>query len=89
MGPNMRGEDEGHGGVYVWESVCAQQGKGAMVEEEEKEEGGCCGIIHTACLSAERKALDRLRQPHRENVCTENTPTHTLRSAATIRAPPP
>lgn len=75
MGPNRRGEDGGHGGVYVWESVCAQQGKGATAEGRG--------------LNAERKALDRLRKPHIENACTENTPTHTLRFAVTIRAPPP
>lgn len=34
MGTNIKGKDGGHGGVYVWESVCAQQGKGATVEEE-------------------------------------------------------
>lgn len=36
VGPNTRGEDGGHGGVYVWESVCAQQAKGATAEEEEE-----------------------------------------------------
>lgn len=30
LGPDRGGEDEGHGGVYVWESVCSagQRGHG-------------------------------------------------------------
>lgn len=40
MGPNRRGEDGGHGGVYVWESVCAQQGKGATAEGRGRGGGG-------------------------------------------------
>lgn len=83
MGPNIRGEDGGHRVCMYGESVCAQQGRGATAEE-----GGMLWN-YSYSLNAERKALDRLRQPHIERACTENTPTHTLRFAVTNRAPPP
>ena len=62
--------------------VCAQQGKGATAEE---------GVVlwnYSYSLSAERESFGQaLRQPRVENACTENTPTHTLRSAVTIPGP--
>lgn len=72
------------GGVCMYGSLCVlSRAKGPR-----RRRGWCCGIIHTASM-LNGKALDRLRQPRIENACTENTPTHTLRSAVTIRAPMP